>query len=158
MTSFIGQQAAVVDSSGTPGFGMSGGTAYIRGVKFSALSSVCISATGGTLVTDTVVVDSCQGGGILLNGAAFSISNTTVTNNGPSSDLTWGGIRIAMVPAGGPAVLSLDTIENNKAAGVSCMTTVQGTGVFATGNAAGDVASTCGFTACAPAGTNCGAP
>ncbi len=70
-TSFIGQQSAVVDSSGTPGFGMSNGTAYIRGVKFSALSSVCISASGGTLLLDTVVVDSCQGGGILLNGAAF---------------------------------------------------------------------------------------
>ena len=85
-TSFIGQQSAVVASATSPGFSMSSGTAYIRDVKFSPSASVCISATGGTLDLDTVVVDSCQGGGILLDGAAFNITNTTVTNNGPGQD------------------------------------------------------------------------
>jgi hypothetical protein len=158
-TTFVGQQSAVIASATTPGFNLGSGVVYLRDLKFSPSATVCISATGGTLNLERVVVDSCQGGGIYLDSAAFDIENTTVTNNGPSSDLTWGGMRIADIPSGGPAVLNLDTVEDNKAAGVSCAATssVQGAGVFATGNGAGDVASTCGFAACSPLSATCGA-
>ena len=32
-----------------------------------------------------VTVDSCMGGGILLNNTAFDIENTTVKSNGPGA-------------------------------------------------------------------------
>jgi hypothetical protein len=156
-TLFVGQQSAVIASATTPGFNMDSGTAYIRTVSFSSSASACIEATGGTLNLGSVVVDSCRGGGIYLDGAAFDIENTTVSNNGPSSDLTWGGIRVAALPATGTMVLNLDTVENNNAAGVSCVDAIQGTHVFATGNAAGQVAGTCGFSPCMPMSTTCGA-
>lgn len=157
-TSIIGQQMAVIASSTLPGFNMTSGLVYIRGIRFTSAASEGITATGGTLQLDTVVVDSCQGGGILLNGAAFTISNTTVTNNGPSADLSWGGIRVQTLPTSGSADLHLVTLQNNKAAGLSCGGAIQGDGVLATGNAAGDIAATCRLTACTVMSPICGAP
>ena len=97
MTSFIGQQAAVVASSTTPGFNMTGGLAYLREIRFTSAASEGISASGGTLVVDTVVIDSCQGGGVLLDGAAFQISNTTVTNNGPGPKGSGRGAAFSLI-------------------------------------------------------------
>jgi hypothetical protein len=161
MTSFIGQQAAVVASSTTPGFNMTGGLAYLREIRFTSAASEGISASGGTLVVDTVVIDSCQGGGVLLNGAAFNISNTTVTNNGPGQmgPTAWGGILVNLLPPSGPTTLNLDTIQGNKGPGVLCSGQITGTGVLASGNSTTDIATTaCGFTSCTPAGAGCGAP
>jgi hypothetical protein len=159
-TSFIGQQSAVVASATSPGFSMSSGSAYIRGVKFSPSATVCISATGGTLDLDTVVVDSCQGGGVYLDGAAFTIMNSTVTNNGPGQNgaITWGGILVNALPVTGPTVLSLDTIQANKGPGLECAGQITGSGVFALGNSTADIGGTCGVTSCAAMGAGCGAP
>lgn len=160
LLSIAGQQAATINALGAvPVFAMSSGSAYIRDVTFSPSSSIGISAKGGTLGLDGVTVDSCMGGGILLDGAAFDIENTTVTNNGPSNDLSWGGIRVQSIPPSGSALLHLVTIENNKAAGLSCASgaIVQGNGVFASGNSAGQIASTCGVTACSSMNQTCGA-
>jgi hypothetical protein len=160
-TSIVGQQTAAIASSTSPGFNMSSGLVYIRAVKFSPSASQGISATGGTLQLDTVVVDSCQGGGILLNGAAFDISNTTVTNNGPGQQGTtfWGGIFVNAPPATGPAQLNLVTIQGNNQIGLDCSTGIQGSGVFATGNTGGvDVSPSCNITTCASPGAGCGAP
>jgi hypothetical protein len=182
-TAIVGQQSALLGSVGTPAFAMSTGSFFVRDLRISssgsdgidesggtltlqnvtiagsATSGVGISTTAGTLNLSGVTIDSCAGGGILLGGAAFDIENTTVTNNGPSSDLSWGGIRVQSMPASGSALLHLVTIENNKAAGLSCASgaTVQGDGVFASGNSAGQIASTCGVTACTPMSATCGA-
>jgi hypothetical protein len=157
-TSFVGQQSALIASATTPGFNLSSGSAYFRNLTFSSAGAICIQAPGGTLSLDTVVVDRCAGGGIYLAGAAFDIENTTVTRNGPSTDLTWGGIRVATVPTTGPAQLKFDTIENNNPSGVSCTGGISGSGVFATGDTAGDIAPACGFSSCSPLGPGCGAP
>ena len=160
MTSLVGQQTAVIASSTSPGFNMTSGLAYIRGIRFTSAASQGISASGGTLVLDTVVVDSCQGGGILLNGAGFTISNTTVTNNGPGQTgaIAWGGILVNSLPTSGPTTLNLVTIQGNRQLGLDCSAAIQGTGVFATGNTGGEVANTCDITSCTPAGAGCGAP
>src|SRR5579871_4668566 len=148
-TLFVGQQSADIASATTPGFNMESGTVYFRNVRFgpSPTGTVCIQATGGTLNLDSVVVDTCLGGGIYLDGAAFDIENSTVTNNGPSSDLTWGGIRAVTVPTTGPVILNLDTVEKNSPTGISCGSPVQGTGILALDNGGGgtDIASACGF-------------
>jgi hypothetical protein len=160
--SVIGQQAGVIASSTSPGFNMTSGLVYLRGIRFTSAASQGISASGGTLVVDTVVVDSCQGGGILLDGAAFNISNTTVTNNGPGTFnglTTWGGVLVNNPPAAGPTTLNLVTIENNKQTGLSCSAGIQGTGVLVLGNAGGiDVSPTCKITTCSASSSSCGAP
>jgi hypothetical protein len=159
--SIVGQQSAFLAATTSPAFSMQGGSVYLRGVKLTALASMGISAKGGTLTLDTVTVDSCTAGGILVDGAAFDIRNTTITKNGPSGDLSWGGMRVASLPAiGQPKNLHLVTIENNNAPGLSCAVgaTIQGDGVLASGNSTGDVTSSCGITACTAMSSTCGAP
>jgi hypothetical protein len=115
---------------------------------------------------DTCAVIDNPGGGILLNGAAFDIKNTTVTGNGPGtspvSGAAYGGIRIDTLPASGPTALNLLTIQNNKQVGLSCPGSGAGAGpitaVLASGNAGGDIGPTCGFTSCgSDGGATCGA-
>ena len=169
--SIVGQQSAYITATTLPAFSMQSGSAYLRGVKLNASVSMGISAKGGTLALDTVTVDKCNcgyppmmvgcmGGGILVDGAAFDIRNTTITNNGPSADLVWGGMRVASLSATGPKNLHLVTIQSNNAAGLSCATgaAIQGDGVLASGNNVGDVTAACGITACSPMSSTCGAP
>jgi hypothetical protein len=113
--------------------------------------------TGTTLTMNACTVsNNSMGGGILLNGAAFDIESTTVTGNGPSADLTWGGIKIQS-PIASEDTLNLVTVQNNLGPGVSCSAPVAGTGVLASGNATGQIAGTCGFSSCGTAGPMCGA-
>ncbi len=120
--SIVGKQNPTIGSVSIPAFSMQSGTVNIRSVTFSSLSSMGISASGGTLDLEYVTVSGCVGGGILLNNTAFDIENTTVKNNGPSSDLTWGGIRVQSLPASGPTKFNLVTITGNNPSGMSCAT------------------------------------
>jgi hypothetical protein len=167
--SIVGQQSALLAATTSPAFAMQSGSVYMRGVKVSASAAIGITAKGGALALDGVTVDSCgslapptmpNGGGILIDGAAFDIRNTTITNNFPSSDLSWGGMRVASLSATGSKNLHLVTIQNNKAPGLSCASgaAVQGDGVLASGNNTGDVTSTCVITPCTVASSTCGAP
>ncbi len=156
--SIVGKQNPTIGSVSIPAFGMQSGTVNIRSVTFQSLSSMGISASGGTLDLEYVTVTSCGGGGILLSNAAFDIENTTVKNNGPSSDLTWGGIKVQSLPASGPAKFNLVTITGNTPSGISCASGAapMGTGVLASGNGSGDISGTCNITACTPATATCG--
>jgi hypothetical protein len=115
-----------------------------------------------TLHMDTCVIANNPGGGILLNGAAFDIKNTTVTGNGPNTTTGWGGISVQNAPASGPTTFNLVSIKDNGQIGLTCAgsiaSTDTGTGVLATGNVGGiQITSICGITACTPASTTCGA-
>jgi hypothetical protein len=155
--SIVGQIAGDIAAGASPAFSMSGGSVFLRDLEVSSSGSTGISAAGGTIRLEHVTVDGCKYGGISLNGAAFDIENTTVANNGPSSDLSWGGIRVSAVPVSGMAKLNLVTIQNNKAAGLSCAGAIQGTGVFTAGNASGDVTPSCNVSPCLSMSTTCGA-
>jgi hypothetical protein len=161
LASVIGQQTAVIQSSTSPGWSMSSGSVYIRNVKFSPSGTVGIKATGGTLRLQGVTLDSCQGGGIFLDGAAFDIENTTVTRNGPAQQpVVWGGILVNSLAASGSKLLKLVTIQNNMGPGLFCSASapIQGDGVLASGNSTLDVATACGNTTCTPAASGtCGA-
>lgn len=159
MTSIVGEQSAFIASGASPALSMQSGSVYIRALKFSSSGSTGISATGGTLLLDTVLVDGCPTGGVFLDGTQFDLENTTVENSGPSSDLSWGGIRVQNLPTGPSNVfkLNLVTIRDNKAPGLSCSSSIVGIGVFASGNTTGNVVSACGVTACPIAGAGCGA-
>jgi hypothetical protein len=165
--SIIGQQTAVIAAGANPGLDLQSGQFYVRGVTISPSGSVGINAAipnsslALTLRLDTVTVDSCQKGGILLDGAAFDIKNTTVTNNGPGQNGTfiWGGILVKTLPMSGPTQLELVSIDGNNQVGLSCIGPVSGTGVFATGNTGGvNIGTACDVTPCSPASPGtCGA-
>jgi hypothetical protein len=159
--SIVGQGgAAKIAGSASPGFSTQSGGVYIRSVRFSPSASIGIKATGGFLTLERVTVDSCMGGGILLDGASFHLENTTVTNNGPGQQGTssWGGILVNTLPTTGPAFLDFVTIKDNKQVGLACINKIVGTNVFASGNSGGiDIQALCNVTACPVAGTDCGA-
>ena len=78
--SIIGQNTAIIAAGAKPGLELQAGAFYVRGLKISPSASIGIKATPGasdtlTLRLNHVTVDSCQGGGILLGGAAFDIRN-----------------------------------------------------------------------------------
>jgi hypothetical protein len=155
MLSIVGQGAQIASST-SPGFSLQGGNVYIRAVKFSPSASFGIKSTGGSLTLDGVTVDSCMGGGIFLSGTTFDIENTTVTNNGPGSQGTSGGVNVSTVGAG--SKLNLVTIQNNKQIGISCDGTIAATGVYVMSNMGGDIASSCKFSSCSSLTAGCGAP
>jgi hypothetical protein len=157
--SIVGQQSAFVSSGPMPAFSISSGSILIREVKFASSASIGIRATGGTVRLERVTVDSCMGGGILLDGAAFDIQNTTVTRNGPATDgaTSWGGILVKALPSSGLSRLDLVTLQNNNNAGLVCAAQIEGTGVFASGNIGGiDVNPTCAVITCTPMSSTCG--
>jgi hypothetical protein len=156
----VGQQSGTIAASVNPAFSLQSGNVFIFDLEFSPSASTGITATGGTLHLNTVTVDSCKGGGILLDGAAFDIRNTTVTNNGQGQQgaITWGGILVNTLPATGAMQLDLVTIESNKQIGLTCVGPITGSGVLASLNAGGvDISPTCGVAACSPASPTCGA-
>jgi hypothetical protein len=106
-----------------------------------------------------VSVENNGGGGILLDGAAFEITDSKVTGNGPGSAgaITWGGLLVQSSPATGPAKLDHLTVSGNNGPGVSCASAIEGTAVSASGNAAADIGPTCGITSCGAPSATCGA-
>jgi hypothetical protein len=168
----VGQNATITPGgAGADGIDITSGTVYLRNltVQGAASSGIGISAAPPTGSTVTLYITGCtiksNLGGILLNGAAFDIENTTVSNNAAgttSGGVVWGGIRVDSLPASGPTTLDLVTIQNNNQVGISCSGTITGTGVLATGNnsstsPSNQITASCGFTSCAAAGTGCGA-
>jgi len=156
----IGQSNATVSPGARVGIRVSAGSVYVRDLKVSAGSNIgVIAETGADLTMDHCTVSNNSKGGIFVDGANFDIKNTTVTGNGPSADLTWGGIRVQTPLGTGNAKLKLLTVQMNSPSGVSCTGPISGDGVSATQNVSGDVSMTCGFMSCgAPAPPTCGAP
>jgi hypothetical protein len=116
---------------------------------------------GATIQMDHSVVQNNSAGGVLVNGAAFSIKNTTINGNGPGSSgaVTWGGILLSNALSGGPAQLQLLAVQNNMGGGIACSSPVTGTaGILVSGNTLGlDIGTTCGFSSCGAPSATCGA-
>jgi hypothetical protein len=157
--SLIGRASAAIVGGLQAGISISGTEAiYARDITIRTGEKEGVTAGSGSMLQlESVTIDSNLGGGILLDGAAFDIRNSTISNNGPSADLSWGGIRVQSLPASGSTAIQLTTIQGNKAPGLSCAAAIQGVGVFASGNSTGDISPTCGIVACAPPGPTCGA-
>jgi hypothetical protein len=163
----VGKSAVITPAGYSDGISITGGEIYLRKLTISGAASlqtgigINAAPTSGNTVTlhmDSCTVTNNPGGGILLNGAAFEIKNTSVTSNGPSST-GWGGILVQDPPAGGPTTLDHVSISNNRQIGLSCGTSIAASNtVFATGNVGGiDISSTCGVVPCTIAGPTCGA-
>jgi hypothetical protein len=158
--SIVGQSSALIGTVTGSAVHLSAGDAFIRDIKLMTTGAIgCQADTGTTLRLQHLTVTGNSGGGVLLDGAAFDIRNTTITTNGPGTfgATNWGGILVNNPPAAGPKQLQLVTVQNNMGPGVSCSAAVTGTGVFATGNTPVDVNATCMFSSCGAAGATCGA-
>ena len=168
--------ATITPDTGTDGIDITSGTVYLRNLIVQGVTTagsqtgVGISAQPSPGNTVTLYITGCtiksNLGGILLNGAAFDIENTTVSNNAAGTTgvgLRWGGIRIDSLPTTGPTILNHVTIQTNAQVGLSCSAPITtSTTVLSSGNNNGstdpaDQISGCGFTSCT-AGTGCGAP
>jgi hypothetical protein len=166
--SIIGQSSAVIAAGTKPGLELQSGGFYVRGLKISPSASVGIKATPATsdaltLRLDRVTVDSCQGGGILLSGAAFEIRNTVVTRNGPAQAgaTAWGGILVSALPSSGSTRIASSTVRMNDGGGVSCSVPIDGAAdvlVVDNVNTPVQVSNACGFQPCSTLGPTCGAP
>ena len=88
---------------------------------------IAVVATGGEIHLDRMVIRDNGAGGVLINGASFAITNSVIAGNGeslfPNTVITWSGIAIGAVPAGGPANLVDNTITGNGTGGVACVDT-----------------------------------
>jgi hypothetical protein len=160
--SLIGRASAAIVGGLQSGISFSGaGELFARDIVVRRSDAAGIAAQNGAVLRlEHVTVDSNGGGGILVDGAAFDIRNTTITANGPgqSGATAWGGMLATNVLASGPANLELVTIRNNNPVGLACSGPVSGTGVLATDNTSINIATSCALTACTPAGPTCGAP
>lgn len=144
------------------GIDLMGGALTVENSTISANSAIGINATSGTLSLSAVTVSNCAGGGILLNGVAFDLENTTVTSNGPGTfnGLTsWAGILVNNPPSAGATKINLSTVQANNGGGISCSTGIQGTAVLVDGNTntPSQIGTSCGFSSCGTASSACGA-
>jgi hypothetical protein len=159
-TTLVGQQGAALGAGASPAMHVSGAPLYVRAVQLvSALDVGIVADTNAVLRLDSVTVQNSAQGGISIDSSNFDIENSAVSGNGPGTEgaTTWGGVLVLNPPATGAKRLANLSVTNNKGPGVSCSSGIVGVAVFATGNSPVDVASTCGFTACSPAGPTCGA-
>jgi hypothetical protein len=166
----VGKNAVITPTGFSDGISVIKGELYLRRliITGSAALQTAIGIKASPSSGNAVVLhmDSCAvinnpGGGILLNGAAFDISNTTVIGNGPNT-AAWGGIQVQNPPPNGPTTLHLVTINDNKQVGLTCNSSIAmnntGIGVLAIGNTGGiDISSTCEVKACTVVSTICGA-
>ena len=147
----VGKNTAKILSTNLPAFSMSSGNVTIRNVLFTSSLSMGIEASGGTLTLDRVTADQCAGGGILFDGASFDVENSRITGNATAMDglVTWSGIYVKTMPAGGSWKLNQVTITNNMNAGLLCAGPVSGINVLAYKNMGGvDIGTMCGLTSC----------
>jgi len=159
----VGKPGALISGVGSAVLDVVSGAVFIRNVKIGPSATIGMAARkDATLLVSKVTIDGNQGGGLLIDGAAFNFSNSTVSNNGPGQigSTAWGGIFVrAVTSSGGDGTIDHLSVVNNKQIGVTCADGVFGNAIFAAGNAGGiQVASTCGlWTPCAAPGPTCGA-
>jgi len=165
----VGKAAVISPADQADGIGITSGEVYLRGIEVLGSAArqtgvgINVQVTAGSaaiLHMESCTISDNPGGGILLAGAAFDIKDTLVAGNGPgqtAGGTIFGGIRVESLPTTGVTRLDRVTLQDNLAPGLSCAASIEGTGILASGNAALDIASSCGVAACSPAGATCGA-
>jgi hypothetical protein len=158
----VGQTNATVNPGARVGVRVSGGKVYVRDLKVSSGANVGIVAeTGADVTLNRCTVATNTKGGILVDGANFDITNTTVTGNGPGDDAgaAWGGLRLKNLSTISKKSLGFLSVMSNNQVGVSCAGSVDATSVLVSGSSGGvEISPSCGFMSCGAAVTaTCGA-
>jgi hypothetical protein len=171
----VGKNAAVLTAAvGGNCVLITQGEVYLRNLTLQGNPSstagvgIGISAAPPSGSTVNLHMDTCEvinnkGGGILLNGAAFDIKDTTVTGNGPGSfgslSTPVGGILVNDISQDVSRSLNFVTVQDNTGGGLNCSGNIQGTGVLSSGNTPSttlQIATLCNVTNCTNVST-CGA-
>lgn len=131
----------VIGGGTKPALTITGGDLYLRDLLIT-VSTPGISAAGGTLRMSSCEVKR-NVGGILLNGAAFDIQNTEISDNEIGTYMTskWGGLLT--INPGSPKRLSQVKVVNNKQTGVVCSAPITLNEVMASGNVGENIALEC---------------
>jgi hypothetical protein len=162
----VGQNTGTLSGTGTATVHVTGGDLYVRQLAITGGAPGLWIDGGGTVRLDHVNVSNNVAGGILLDGAGFSIVNTTVAGNGAvnSLDGIWAGLRLQNLPTATtvPKSLTFSTVSGNQQVGIACASATSALlsagGVLAVNNVGGvDIGLACGFSSCGTASTTCGA-
>ena len=160
VVSVVGERSAALVGGIEPGVRLTAGDLYLRSIVVRTSDDTGVIVTSqAKLYLDRVMIQNNAKGGVLVDGGSLEMRNSSVVGNGPGQVGTsvWGGILLQSWPPGATPVLDRATVTDNKAPGIVCQNIIQGTGVFATGNAVTDMTPNCGFTLCPSRNSTCGA-
>jgi hypothetical protein len=126
----------------------------VRDLKIANGNSTGIAADGNATIHVTrCYVEGNAGGGILLDGAGYEITNTIIAANSAVSTQgcgAWGGVCIrGTVPTGAPSLFQNDTVASNAGPGVACMSAQTIGGSIVSGNGTLDNSGCTVVTCCA---------
>lgn len=152
LLSVVGQSGALINGGPDVGIQVAGGEVYVRTLTVKSGSNIGVVVDApGTLRMSRSTVEGNSGGGILINGGGFDITNTIVAGNGPGFTAglgAWGGVAVQTPATGKPARFDHNTVVGNLATGLSCAAMVAAPGLIAHGNSALDISPPCLVTPC----------
>ncbi len=156
----VGQQSATVMATDVVGVKVTNQAKVdIRALRITGGMGTGVTATSGaTLFLDRCRIDNNHGSGIVINGAAYRITNTMVIDNGSlmlngGSTITYGGVEIRNSGSLQPTIFSHNTVVSN-IYGMACDQAYPVTESIVTLNNLGN-AGACGtIDCCAPPATD----
>ncbi len=153
----IGKAEALISGGAGPGFHVSGGEVYLRGITVEASRPGLQVTNGAKLSVEQATVINNPGGGVLADGGTLVVFNSLVSGNGPGflGATAWGGVLLNAAGAG--TRLERVSVLDNKNTGVACSAGDDAQGVRASGNVGIEIAPACNFVSCGAAGPMCGA-
>jgi hypothetical protein len=126
LVTVVGQQNATVMATDVTGISISNQAKLsIRGLHVTGGMGAGIAATAGaTLFVDRCRIDSNARGGIVINGAAYQITNSVLSNNGSimasgTNTVTYGAVEIRNSGSLQPTIFQHNTVASN-VFGLSC--------------------------------------
>ena len=151
----VGQANTMINPGAGIGIHLSGGNLYVRGLRVTGSSSdVGVVADGGEIHLDRCTIDTNQGG-ILINGAAYDITNTIVANNMSAQTGgcgTWAGVCLVEKPQGSAGRFVNNTVVANKQVGVACDGAYPVLGSIVSGSTGGVDSFMCSVASCCGSG------
>jgi hypothetical protein len=154
----VGQSDAAIMVSGFIGIHVSAGTVFVRSLHVTGAAgpSPAIIADGGELHLDRCVVDGNAKGGVLIDGAAYEVTNTVIANNlGATSTIAcgaWGGVCIRNLSPGGLRRFLNNTVVMNTPVGIACGDAYPILGSIVVPVTNGQATATCAVTSCCDPG------
>ena len=116
----VGQQSATVTATDVAGVKVTNQAKVdIRALRITGGMATGVTATSGaTLILDRCRIDHNHGSGIVINGAAYRITNTVVVDNGSltlngGNTITYGGVELRNSASLQPTIFSHNTVVSN---------------------------------------------
>lgn len=157
----VGQSGAMLAPGGNEPAGVHVSGTFdvtVRDLRITGSSVGIWAEMGARVHVNRCVVNDNVGGGILIDGASYDITNTIIAHNAAVSNsggcIAWSGFCVqGTAPAGAPASRFLnDTVASNLGPGVVCLGNQSLTGSVLLGNGQPEIAG-CNVAPCCGGGT-----